>query len=102
MHLVAEIALVVLLFIDAAQIDLKSLQRQHAWPQRMLLIGLPLAILIGTVAMWGFLPDWPIFAIVLAAAILAPDRCCPGTGRGHEPGGSRTRPQGADGREWTE
>jgi len=72
MHLVAEIALVVLLFIDAAQIDLKSLQRQHAWPQRMLLIGLPLAILIGTVAMWGFLPDWPIFAIVLAAAILAP------------------------------
>ena len=41
LHVVAEVALIVLLFIDAAQIDLKALQRQHAWPQRMLLIGLP-------------------------------------------------------------
>ncbi|MBT6202208.1 MAG: cation:proton antiporter [Alphaproteobacteria bacterium] len=72
LHVVAEVALIVLLFIDAAQIDLGALRKQHAWPQRMLLIGLPGAMLIGTAVAWLFMPDWPIFALALVAAILAP------------------------------
>ena len=72
LHLVAEIALIVLLFLDAAQIDLATLRRRHGWPVRMLVIGLPLSLLLGTLAFAPFLPGWPLAAIALVAAILAP------------------------------
>ncbi len=72
LHIVAEIALIVLLFLDAAQIDLRALRERHVWPVRMLTIGLPVSILLGTVAAWLFLPHWPMFALALVASILAP------------------------------
>ena len=72
LHLLAEIALIILLFLDASQIDLKALRQSHTWPQRMLLFGLPLSILFGTAAAWLFLPDWPLVALALVAALLAP------------------------------
>ena len=72
LHLVAEATLVVLLFLDASQIDLKQLRERHIWPQRMLLFGLPLAVLIGTFFAGLILPDWPLVALALAAALLAP------------------------------
>ncbi len=72
LHVVAEIALVLLLFLDASQIDLMALRERHVWAVRMLLVGLPLAIAFGTLAAIPFLPDWPIFAVALVAAILAP------------------------------
>lgn len=72
LHLMAEIALIVLLFLDAAQTDLMALRKRHTWPVRMLGIGLPLTILLGTLAAWPFLPGWPLAGIVLVAAILAP------------------------------
>ncbi len=71
-HVVAEIALVLLLFLDAAQIDLKALRRQHVWPVRMLILGLPLAVALGTLVAWLVLPSWPLVGLALAAAILAP------------------------------
>lgn len=72
LHLVAEIALVILLFLDAAQTDMRALKKRHVWPVRMLAIGLPLSIALGVLLAWPFLPDWPIIAIALLAAILAP------------------------------
>ena len=72
LHPVAEVALVVLLFLDAAKTDFDALKRRFVWPVRMLVIGLPLAILIGVVAGAMFFPDWPIVTVALAAAILAP------------------------------
>lgn len=72
LHLTAEIALILLLFLDASQIDLNVLRRDHGWPIRMLLAGLPLSVLIGSVFAWALLPGWPIAAIVLMAALLAP------------------------------
>ncbi len=72
LHVVAEVALIILLFLDAAQIDLRALRDRHVWPVRMLLIGLPLSILIGTIAAAVLLPGWPIVAAALVAAILAP------------------------------
>ena len=71
-HLVAEIALVLLLFFDAAQTDMQALRRRHVWPVRMLVIGLPVAIVLGALAAWPFLPGWPVFAVIMVAAILAP------------------------------
>ena len=60
LHLVAEIALIVLLFLDAAQIDMKTLRKRHVWPVRMLVIGLPLSLVFGTLAAAPFLPGWPL------------------------------------------
>ena len=72
LHRIAEIALVVLLFLDAAKIDAIELRRRHVWPARMLLIGLPLGFVLGTGLGWFLLPGWPLAAIALIAAILVP------------------------------
>lgn len=72
LHPVAEVTLVVLLFLDAAQTDISALRMRHVWPTRMLLLGLPLAIILGTVAGLLVLPGWPLVAVALLAAILAP------------------------------
>lgn len=72
LHLVAETTLIILLFLDAAQTDMKALKTRHVWPFRMLLIGLPLAVAIGALAAWPFVSHWPIFAVLLLAAILSP------------------------------
>ena len=73
LHVVAELALIILLFLDAAQINLRALRTHYSWPMRMLLIGLPLSILFGTLFLWPFLGEELSFvAIALLAAILAP------------------------------
>ena len=72
LHLIAEIALIVLLFLDASQINLRRLKKQNAWPLRMLLIGLPLSIVLGTLVGFLFFPEWPWVLVALVAAILAP------------------------------
>lgn len=72
LHVVAELALIILLFLDAAQINLKALRQRHQWPLRMLLIGLPLAVIFGTVAAAPFMTAYPLIVAALAAALLAP------------------------------
>ena len=72
LHVVAEITLVVLLFLDAAQINVTELRHRFIWPARMLLIGLPLCIVIGTVAGTVLMPGVPLVVAVLLAALLAP------------------------------
>ncbi len=72
LHFLAEVTLVILLFLDAAQIDLKKLRRFQTWPMRMLLIGLPLAVFIGAIGNWLIYPEWPLVVTVLVAALLAP------------------------------
>ncbi|MCA1299359.1 cation:proton antiporter [Stappia indica] len=72
LHVVAELALILLLFLDAAQTDVTALRRHHVWPSRMLVIGLPLAVIFGTLAAWPVLPGLPLAAVALVAAILAP------------------------------
>jgi NhaP-type Na+/H+ or K+/H+ antiporter len=68
----AEITLALVLFADASRIDLKAARREYALPARLLGIGLPLTIVLGTalaVAVFGGL-SWAE-ALVLAV-ILAP------------------------------
>lgn len=72
LHVVAEVALIVLLFLDAAQIDQNALLKRSVWPARMLLLGLPLAFVIGAAAAWFALPGWPLAGAALVAAILMP------------------------------
>ena len=71
-HIVAEITLILVLFTDAARIDLNGVRKDHDLPVRMLLVGLPLTILAGTFfAAWVF-PPFSIWEAALLAALLAP------------------------------
>ncbi|WP_298822347.1 cation:proton antiporter [uncultured Roseibium sp.] len=72
LHIVAELALIILLFLDAAQINLQAIRKRHQWPLRMLLIGLPLAVFLGTAAAAPFFSAEPLIVAALAAALLAP------------------------------
>ena len=71
-HLLLEATLVLVLFSDAAGIDLGALKKDHHIPQRMLFAGMPLTILLGSFVAY-FLPlGLTICEAVLLAAILTP------------------------------
>jgi NhaP-type Na+/H+ or K+/H+ antiporter len=71
-HLVAEITLILVLFTDAARIDISALRRDHNLPVRMLLIGLPLTIIAGTLFARLLFPSFQFWEAALLAALLAP------------------------------
>lgn len=70
--LLAEVTLGLILFSDAARIDTMALRRELGLPARLLGIGLPLTILLGTFMVALLLPDLGIWDAALVAAILAP------------------------------
>ena len=68
---VAELALALLLFGDAARLDLRSLRAHLAWPGRLLLIGLPLTMIAGTLAGLLIFPGLAFASVALLAIMLA-------------------------------
>jgi sodium/hydrogen antiporter len=68
---VTEIALVLLLFSDAARLDLGSLRRELSWPIRLLLIGLPLTMVAGVGAGLLAFPGMAVASVVLLSTMLA-------------------------------
>lgn len=68
----AELALVVVLFTDAARIDLKLLYREHNLPIRLLLVGLPTTIVFGSLIAFGLMPSLGIFGAAVLATVVAP------------------------------
>lgn len=71
-NLLAEITLMLVLFSDATRIDLALLQREHDLPLRMLGIGLPLTILLGTGIAMLFFGEYGLGAAAVLATMLAP------------------------------
>ncbi len=71
-HILAEFTLVLILFTDAARIDLSLLKRQHELPIRMLTLGLPLSIIFGTAAALGLFSNLLFWEAVVLAIILSP------------------------------
>ena len=71
-HGLAEITLILVLFSDAARIDLRQLRKDHDLPVRMLLIGMPLIMVLGTVAALVLPLGLSFWEAALLAAILAP------------------------------
>ncbi len=71
-HVIAEFTLIIVLFTDAARLDLKTLRQDHNLPVRMLLIGLPLAIVVGTLVAAQLFPSFLFWEVALLAALLAP------------------------------
>ena len=79
----AEATLVVVLFTDASRIDLRALRREYSVPARLLGIGLPLTIVVGTLAGGLVLGTVSWAEAAVLAIVLAPDRRGTGPGRCH-------------------
>ena len=71
-HGIAEFTLILVLFSDASRIDLGALKQGAGIPARMLLIGMTLTILFGTLVAHWVSPDQPWALALLVAAILTP------------------------------
>jgi NhaP-type Na+/H+ or K+/H+ antiporter len=68
----AELTLALVLFIDASNANLKELKHSFRIPQRMLLIGLPLTILLGFGTGVVLLKGLTLLEIAVLATMLAP------------------------------
>lgn len=71
-HLLAEATLILVLFSDAARIDLSRLRKDHNLPVRMLALGLPLVMVTGMAVAMLLFEHFSIWEAALLAAILAP------------------------------
>ncbi|MGF1735418.1 cation:proton antiporter [Photobacterium satsumensis] len=71
LRIVADLALALVLFIDAANADLSLLRKFSHIPGRMLIIGLPLTIALGVVVGWLFFPQIPFFELCILSTMLA-------------------------------
>ena len=71
-RLLAEVTLTLLLFADASTIRSRSLRQDAAPVARLLVIGLPLTIALGTVIAVLLFPGTPLGIALLIAATLAP------------------------------
>jgi NhaP-type Na+/H+ or K+/H+ antiporter len=71
-HTLAEITLALILFTDAARVNLRLLIRDHDLPVRMLAIGMPLTIALGTIIAWILPLGLNLAEAALLAAVLAP------------------------------
>jgi NhaP-type Na+/H+ or K+/H+ antiporter len=67
---VTEVALVLLLFSDAARLDLRALRHELGWPSRLLLIGLPLTMLAGAGVGVLVFPGMALASVFLLSTML--------------------------------
>lgn len=70
--LIAEITLVVILFVDASTVSLRTLRTNRAMPLRMLGIGLPLTMVLGFVVAAWLIDVQNLWVAALIALILSP------------------------------
>ncbi|WFB36892.1 cation:proton antiporter [Kiritimatiellota bacterium B12222] len=72
LSLLAELTLAVVLFGDAARARLRILQKSWRYPERLLLLGLPMTVILG----WGIamllFPGFSMIDAAILATILAP------------------------------
>ncbi|WP_163933130.1 sodium:proton antiporter [Paraferrimonas sp. SM1919] len=71
LHLIIDLALALILFIDAAHANFSILKRYQVLPVRMLIIGLPGVIALGTVVAFYIIPDFNWLDAAIAATVLA-------------------------------
>jgi NhaP-type Na+/H+ or K+/H+ antiporter len=71
LRVVADLTLALVLFIDAANADLSTVRSHALIPERMLLIGLPLCIILGVGVGMVVFPDISLFELCILATMLA-------------------------------
>ena len=76
---IGEIALAVVLFADATRISLSKVRRESQLPGRLLGIGMPLAIVAGTVVAILLFTEFSLWEAAILATILAPTDASLGT-----------------------
>ncbi len=72
LRLLAELTLAMVLFTDAANADLGVVRRNVGLPERLLLVGLPLTIVLGFLFAALIFPSLETLEMALLAAMLAP------------------------------
>lgn len=70
--LLAEVTLALVLFSDAASLDTRTLSREAGLPVRLLVVGLPLSIIAGTLVAIPLFPELSFFEAAIIAVLLAP------------------------------
>lgn len=68
----AELALALVLFTDAANTDIGELRRSLSLPQRLLLVGLPLTVVAGFISGYLLFPELGLAGVAVLAIALAP------------------------------
>ena len=71
-QIIAEIALIVVLFSDAAALDLQHLKEKWQLPTRLLFVALPITIVLTYFTAHAFFPEETPLYLLLLALILAP------------------------------
>lgn len=71
-HVLTEVTLILILFVDASTINLKQLIQDRAIPTRMLGLGLPLTMVLGSLVAYLIFPELSIWMLLLMALILSP------------------------------
>jgi sodium/hydrogen antiporter len=72
MLLISEIALALVLFTDAARINLSVLRQNEGLPLRLLGIGMPLTVALGTATAALLLTDLTLWEAAIVGTVLAP------------------------------
>ncbi|PCH97258.1 MAG: sodium:proton antiporter [Gammaproteobacteria bacterium] len=71
--ILAELTLIIILFVDASYLSYCNLRKLLSGiPARLLLIGLPLTMMLGTLTAQYFFPEYSLWMLVLLALILSP------------------------------
>ena len=71
-RIIAEVTLILVLATDASRINLRMLMRDHSLPQRLLVIGLPLMMIFGTLAAAMLFTELTFWEAAVLAVILTP------------------------------
>ena len=71
-QILLEMTLVIILFSDAVLIDARAIRKEAFLPGRLLGIGLPLTIIVGTLIAMILVPDLGFWPAAVVAVILAP------------------------------
>jgi len=71
-QIVAEITLIIVLFSDAAALNLNQLKANWRLPARLLFVAMPITIIIATFTGIYFFPNESLLYVLLLALILAP------------------------------
>ncbi len=70
--IIAELTLILVLFIDASTINLKELVKERKLPIRLLFVGLPITMVAGILIALPLFPGMNIWVIAMMALILSP------------------------------
>ncbi|MEQ1587300.1 MAG: cation:proton antiporter [Cyclobacteriaceae bacterium] len=69
---IAQLTLILVLFIDASTLDLKALMKDRRLPMRLLFIGLPITMVLGVLIAIPLFPEIELWPLILMAVILSP------------------------------